>query len=80
MSVYPIVAIVSTLEEKIPRAWTSVLGVAGLRGIISVALALSLPETFPQREIIVAMTFGVALLSLTIQGELLQVYVKRLKL
>jgi CPA1 family monovalent cation:H+ antiporter len=80
VSVYPIVTIVSTLGEKIPRAWTKVLGVAGLRGIISVALALSLPDTFPKREIIVAMTFGVALLSLTIQGELLQVYVKRLKL
>ena len=80
LSVYPIVAIVSKLGEKIPNAWTRVLGVAGLRGIISVALALSLPETFPRRETIVAMTFGVALLSLTVQGELLQVYVKRLKL
>jgi CPA1 family monovalent cation:H+ antiporter len=79
-SVYPIVSFANALREKIPSSWTKVLGVAGLRGVVSVALALSLPDTFPQREIIVAMTFGVAVLSLIVQGELLQVYVKRLKL
>jgi CPA1 family monovalent cation:H+ antiporter len=77
VSVFPIVKLMNVLREKIPGSWTRVLGVAGLRGVVSVALALSLPDTFPQREALIAMTFGVALLSLIVQGELLQVYVKR---
>lgn len=78
-SVYPIVGLANLLGEKIPSSWTRVLAGAGLRGVISVALALSLPEGFPFRESLVAMTFGVALLSLVVQGELLQVYLKRHK-
>ncbi len=77
LSVYPIVGITRFLGEKIPSSWTKVLAGAGLRGVISVALALSLPEGFPYRQTIVAMTFGVALLSLTVQGEFLHVYLKR---
>ena len=74
---YPMVGFANMLGEKIPSSWTRVLAGAGLRGVISVALALSLPEGFPFREGLVAMTFGVALLSLILQGELLQVYVKK---
>ena len=67
ISVYPIVELTRALGERIPRSWTRVLAFAGLRGAVSVALALSLPEsTF--KDIIVAMTFGVALLSLVVQG------------
>lgn len=79
VSVYPIVALTRLLGEKMPRSWTNLLAFAGLRGVLSVALALSLPET-AYKATIVAMTFGVALLSLIVQGELLSVYVKRAKL
>jgi CPA1 family monovalent cation:H+ antiporter len=79
LSVYPIVALAGFVGEKIPASWTKVLAGAGLRGVISVALALSLPQELPFRETIVAMTFGVALLSLIVQGELLHVYLKKLK-
>jgi NhaP-type Na+/H+ or K+/H+ antiporter len=44
-----------------------------------VALALSLPES-DFKGTIVAMTFGVALLSLIVQGEILQGYLKRVTL
>jgi CPA1 family monovalent cation:H+ antiporter len=67
------------LGERIPTSWTKVLAVAGLRGAVSVALALSLPQS-EFKEVIVAMTFGVAILSLVVQAEALQVYVKRVKL
>jgi CPA1 family monovalent cation:H+ antiporter len=80
LSVYPIVSLSRALHERIPSSWTKVLGAAGLRGVVSVALALSLPDSMPQRETIIAMTLGVALLSLIVQGELLQFYVKHLKL
>lgn len=74
-SVYPLIGLARVLGEKIPHSWTRLLAVAGLRGVLSVALALSLPES-PFKETIVAMTFGVALLSLVVQGELLHVYLK----
>lgn len=79
LSVYPIIWSASLLGEKIPASWTSVIATAGLRGAVSVALALSLPET-EFKDAIVAMTFGVALLSLVVQAEILQAYVKTLKL
>lgn len=79
-SVYPIIGFARLLGDKISARWTKVLAAAGLRGAVSVALALSLPESFPFWEGIVAMTFGVALVSLVLQGELLQIYLKRIRL
>jgi monovalent cation:H+ antiporter, CPA1 family len=40
----------------------------GLRGALSMVLALALPEAFAQREFVVTMTFGVVLLSIIVQG------------
>jgi CPA1 family monovalent cation:H+ antiporter len=79
-SVYPLVSLTNMLGEKIPSSWTRILALGGLRGVISVALALSLPDSFPFREGIIAMTFGVALLSLIVQGESLTLYLNRTKL
>ena len=67
------------LREKIPHSWTRVIAFAGLRGAVSIALALSLPET-GFKNTLVAMTFGVALLSLVIQAEIVRAYVKTAKL
>lgn len=80
VSVYPILGLARVLGEKVSKSWSNVLAGAGLRGVVSVALALSLPDSFPYRSAIVAMTFGVALLSLVFQGELLQWYLKKAKL
>jgi CPA1 family monovalent cation:H+ antiporter len=78
-SVYPITLFTALLGERMERSWTKVLAFAGLRGAVSVALALSLPES-SFKGTIVAMTFGVALLSLIVQGEILQGYLKRVTL
>jgi len=40
----------------------------GLRGGISVALALSLPVTYPHRDLIVTMTYVVVIFSIVVQG------------
>ena len=40
----------------------------GLRGALVMALALSLPLTFPDREVIINMTFGVVLFTLLVPG------------
>jgi CPA1 family monovalent cation:H+ antiporter len=45
-----------------------VLWWGGLRGSVSVALALSVPETLPEREDIIAIIFGVMLFTLLVQG------------
>jgi CPA1 family monovalent cation:H+ antiporter len=79
LSVYPIVGFTTLLGERVPPLWRRVLTFAGLRGAVSVALALSLPQS-EFKDVIVAITFGVAILSLIVQAEALQVYVKRVKL
>jgi monovalent cation:H+ antiporter, CPA1 family len=45
-----------------------VLTWGGLRGGLPMVLVLSLPESFPYRELLVSMTFGVVILSILIHG------------
>jgi monovalent cation:H+ antiporter, CPA1 family len=49
------------LPAGFPRAWLDVVRVAGMRGALSLALALALPPAIPYRGAIVAATFAVAL-------------------
>lgn len=57
-----------------PRSWTLILGWAGMRGIVSLAAALALPEAmangggFPARDLILFTTFAVILVTLLGQG------------
>lgn len=53
---------------RIPPQWTAILAWGGLRGALSMVLALSLPESFPNRDILISMTFGVVILSILAQG------------
>ena len=55
-------------RQGMPRAFGVVLAWGGLRGALSMVLALSLPESFPHRNLVVTMTFGVVVLSILIQG------------
>ncbi|EDX74847.1 transporter, CPA2 family [Coleofasciculus chthonoplastes PCC 7420] len=52
----------------------------GLRGAVALALALSLPGTFPNRELIIAMTLGVALFTILVSGSTMGTVIHRLKL
>lgn len=49
------------LPAGYPREWLDVIRIAGIRGALSLALALALPATVPQRDAIIAATFAVAL-------------------
>ncbi len=66
-----------------PRTWTVVLSLAGMRGIVSLAAALALPERtasgapFPGRDLILFVTFVVILVTLVGEGLLLPVLIRR---
>ena len=64
-------------RERIPWSWAPVLTWSGLRGALSMVLALSLSRDFPQRSLLVTMTFGVVLLTILIQGTTMGPLLKR---
>lgn len=49
------------LPARYPREWLDVVRVAGLRGALSVALALAIPSSLPYRHTIVEATFAVSI-------------------
>ncbi|MCW4115779.1 sodium:proton antiporter [Aurantimonas sp. MSK8Z-1] len=59
------------LRERFSRGTVAVLIWGGIRGGISVALALSLPSG-PERDIILAATYGVVIFSILVQGLTLE--------
>jgi len=61
-------ALVGLTRERFPWRWSIVLTWGGLRGALPMVLALSLPSTFAYRELVVSMTFGVAVLSILVHG------------
>ncbi len=58
----------ASTAATIPRAWLHVLFWAGLRGAVSVALALSLPADLPNRALLQGIVFGIVLFTLIVQG------------
>jgi CPA1 family monovalent cation:H+ antiporter len=65
---------------RFPFSWLHVLFWGGLRGAISLALALSLPVTLEHRAELQAMTFGVVLFTLLAQGTTIGYLLERLGL
>jgi CPA1 family monovalent cation:H+ antiporter len=54
--------------RNIPWTWKHVFNWGGLKGSLSLALAFSLPSSFPMRDEILIFAFGVVMFSLIIQG------------
>lgn len=67
----------SMFSQSIPFRWKSVLFWGGLRGAISLALALGLGAAYAELR---AMTFGVVLFTLLVQGTTMGGWVRKLKL
>ncbi len=59
---------------------STVVGWAGMRGAVSLAAALALPQSFPQRDLIVFLTFAVIVATLVGQGLTLPILIRRLGL
>ena len=56
------------------------IGWSGMRGLITLATAFSLPASFPQRDLIVLTAFAVVIATLVVQGLTLAPLVRLLKL
>jgi len=77
--IYGLSWITGRLTEPISWRWRHILAWGGLRGALSLALALSLPATFgPDRDLLNTMAFGVALFTLLVQATTMNSLVRRL--
>jgi CPA1 family monovalent cation:H+ antiporter len=68
LTVYPLSAPFLPTRWRIGFGEQHVLWWGGLRGALGLALALSLPDALPMRDVIVAATFGVVAFSIIVQG------------
>jgi CPA1 family monovalent cation:H+ antiporter len=75
--VYALAPLIGKLDEPLPNKFKFIIWWGGLRGALSMALALSLPRNLAYREEILAMTFGVAIFSLLVQGLSIGGFLKR---
>jgi CPA1 family monovalent cation:H+ antiporter len=65
-------------REQIPGPWGAVLVWGGLRGALSLVLALALAATIEDRSLIVALTAGTVMVSLVGQGMTMSMLLRRL--
>jgi CPA1 family monovalent cation:H+ antiporter len=63
--------IVTSPAERTVLVW------GGLRGALTITLALALPPEVPERPLLIAMAFGVVLFTLLVQGMTLALVVRR---
>jgi CPA1 family monovalent cation:H+ antiporter len=65
-------------EPTPPARAVFIAGWAGMRGVVALAAAISLPATFPQRDVILFLTFCVIFVTLVLQGLTLPALIRRL--
>ncbi len=68
LSIYTLTPVSNLFSERIPFRWQHLMVWGGLRGALSLALALSLGNSFPYRDQILAMTFGTVAFTIIVQG------------
>jgi CPA1 family monovalent cation:H+ antiporter len=68
------------LAGNIPRPWRPVIALAGMRGALSVALVIGLPEDIPERAHLIDAVFGVVFVTLVAQGLTIGPLISRLRL
>jgi monovalent cation:H+ antiporter, CPA1 family len=66
--VYLTIALLRRTRERLEWKWGLVLTWGGLRGALSMVLALALAESFPDRLTVIRVTFGVVILSILVNG------------
>jgi CPA1 family monovalent cation:H+ antiporter len=69
------------MDSARPLGWrqAGVLSWAGMRGVVTLAVALSLPENFPQRDLMLVTAFAVILVTVVVQGGTLAAMIRWLR-
>lgn len=80
ISIYLLSQLSRLADSNIPLAEQTVLWWGGLRGSVSIALALSVSTALPERETIISTVFGVVLFTLLVQGLTIKPLLQGLKL
>ena len=79
-AVYPLSAIFNRSFLAVDIRYQHILVWGGLRGALSLVLALTLPENLPEREEIIAATFAVVAFSIFVQALTMPLLIRRLDL
>ena len=61
-----------------PWSHVTIISWAGMRGVVSLAAALALPDAFPERDLIIFLAFAAILATLVVQGTTLEWLICRL--
>lgn len=77
--VYGLSPLLSRDKSRVPFRWQHLLFWGALRGSLTMALALSLPHNFVDREELIVLTFGVVLFTLLVPGLTIEPLVRILK-
>ncbi|MCQ3829458.1 sodium:proton antiporter [Microbulbifer elongatus] len=80
LAVFLVAPFARFVGPPIPNSWRLMLSWGGLRGVIAVALVLSLPTELPYWWTVQSMVFGVVLFSLLVQGTTSTRLIKKLGL
>jgi CPA1 family monovalent cation:H+ antiporter len=67
-SIYPPLGLLHKVGVRVPLRWQHLMVWGNLKGSLSMALALSLPVALAQRDQLLAIVFGCAIVTLTVQG------------
>ena len=78
VSVYGCSAVFSRSRLKIPMTHQHILVWGGLRGALGLALALGLPSTLPQHDLIISCVFVTVAFSILVQGLTIPALLKKL--
>ena len=77
-SVYPILSLTKVGGAPIPLSWMNSTALGGMRGAVAIVQVAAIPLDAPGTEGAVAtLTFGVVMLSILLQGPLLNRYTRR---
>jgi CPA1 family monovalent cation:H+ antiporter len=80
LSVYGLLPLSNLIGPKVSLKWQHMLVWGGMRGALSLALALSLPNSFPYRSQFLTITFGVVAFTIVVQGVTIKPLIRALKI
>jgi monovalent cation:H+ antiporter, CPA1 family len=78
--VYLLCGLISRIGWHLPLSWQHVLNIGGLKGALSVALILMLPEEYAYRQLFLCAALSLSLFTLVINPLILRFYLKKIDL